>query len=52
MHLQRKEVGSLTALGIILVLVTLGVAVAIGRKANKSVRSFDDAKHENFIGSE
>jgi hypothetical protein len=38
-------------LGILLVLLTIGVAVAIGYRANESVRSFNEAKHESFLGS-
>ncbi|WP_018131023.1 hypothetical protein [Effusibacillus pohliae] len=41
----------MTALGILLVLVTLAVAVAIGRRANESVRTFDESQHESFLGS-
>jgi hypothetical protein len=38
-------------LGILLVLLTMGVAVAIGYRANESVRSFHEAKHESFLGN-
>jgi hypothetical protein len=38
-------------LGLLLVMVTIGVAVAIGFKANESVREFDESQHESFIGS-
>ena len=38
-------------LGVILILITIGVAVAIGYRANESVRQFDESQHESFIGS-
>ncbi|WNC16961.1 hypothetical protein [Brevibacillus brevis] len=38
-------------LGLLLVLVTIGVAVAIGYRANESVRRFQEGDHESFIGS-
>jgi hypothetical protein len=34
------------------VLLTLTVAIAIGIKANQGVRSFDESKHESFLGSQ
>jgi hypothetical protein len=37
-------------LGILLVLFTVGVAVAIGYRANESVRRFNEAKYESFLG--
>lgn len=37
-------------LGILLLLLTIGVAVAIGYRANERVRSFDEKKHESFLG--
>lgn len=37
-------------IGILLILVTLSVAIGIARKANQSVRSFDEDKHETFLG--
>ncbi|GED55940.1 hypothetical protein ABER61_07530 [Brevibacillus formosus] len=40
------------ALGIILLLFTIGVAIAIGYRANESVRQFDESAHESFIGSQ
>lgn len=39
------------ALGVVLLLVTIGVAIAIGYRANESVRRFDERAHESFIGS-
>lgn len=39
-------------LGIIIVLLTLAVAIAIGIKANQGVRSFDESNHESFIGAQ
>lgn len=38
--------------GVVLVLITIGVAVAIGYRANESVRQFDEKNHESFIGSQ
>ncbi|CAJ1003153.1 MULTISPECIES: hypothetical protein [Bacillales] len=38
-------------LGLVLLLLTIGVAVAIGYRANESVRRFDESRHESFIGS-
>ncbi len=38
-------------LGILFVCLTLGAAVAIGMKANQSVRAFDEAHHEHFLGA-
>ncbi len=38
-------------LGILIVLLTLVVAVAISMKANQAVRNFDERKHESFIGA-
>lgn len=38
-------------LGLLLVVVTIGVAIAIGYRANESVRRFDEDEHESFIGS-
>lgn len=40
------------ALGVILLLFTIGVAIAIGYRANESVRHFDESAHESFIGSQ
>ncbi len=40
-----------TVLGLLLVLLTLVVGIAISVKANQGVRSFDHDKHESFIGS-
>jgi len=39
-------------LGILLVLFTLFVAIAIGIKANRSVRNFDETSHEHFLGAD
>lgn len=39
------------ALGVVILLLTAAVAVAIFVKANQSVRNFDERKHESFIGS-
>ncbi|WP_164553363.1 hypothetical protein [Brevibacillus marinus] len=38
-------------LGILLVLLTLAVAIAISIKANQAVRNFDERHHESFVGS-
>lgn len=38
-------------LGLLLVVVTIGVAIAIGYRANESVRRFEEDEHESFIGS-
>ncbi|MDF2684618.1 hypothetical protein [Brevibacillus choshinensis] len=38
-------------LGLLLVVVTIVVAIAIGYRANESVRRFDEDEHESFIGS-
>lgn len=38
-------------LGIILILLTVAAAIAIGYRANESVRKFDENEHESFIGS-
>lgn len=38
-------------LGVVLILITIGVAIAIGFRANESVRNFDESEHESFIGS-
>ncbi|GED66363.1 hypothetical protein BRE01_00650 [Brevibacillus reuszeri] len=38
-------------LGVLLILITIGVAVAIGYRANENVRKFDESKHESFIGT-
>ncbi|MGF9907779.1 hypothetical protein [Brevibacillus porteri] len=40
------------ALGVVLLLFTIGVAIAIGYRANESVRQFDESPHESFIGSQ
>ncbi|WP_019122995.1 hypothetical protein [Brevibacillus massiliensis] len=37
-------------LGFFLLLLVLAAAVAIGYKANQSVRNFDERSHESFIG--
>ncbi|MFY0543502.1 hypothetical protein [Brevibacillus sp. H7] len=37
--------------GVLLVFFTIGVAVAIGYRANESVRQFDERRHESFLGS-
>lgn len=37
-------------IGILLLLLTIGVALAIGYRANASVRQFDERKHESFLG--
>jgi hypothetical protein len=37
-------------IGILLVLFTVGIALAIGYRANESVRQFDESKHESFLG--
>lgn len=38
-------------LGVVLILITIGAAIAIGYRANESVRTFDESEHESFIGS-
>jgi hypothetical protein len=38
-------------LGVLLLFVTIGVACAIGYKANESVRQFDESRHESFVGT-
>lgn len=38
-----------TFLGILLVIVTIVVALALGAKANKSVVEYDEDKHELFV---
>jgi hypothetical protein len=48
---KRKGGDAMLGLGILLVVVTIGVAVAIGYRANESVRRFDEEEHESFIGS-
>ncbi len=48
---RRKEASTLTALGILLLVVTLLLAVGIGTLANRNVRSFDESAHENLVGS-
>lgn len=39
----------MVVLGILLVCFTLTVAVAIGAKANQSVRQFNEQEHEMFL---
>jgi len=36
-------------IGIILVLVTVGVIVGIGRIASGNIRNYDENQHENFL---
>ncbi len=38
-------------LGLLLIAVTIGAAIAIGYRANESVRRFEEDEHESFIGS-
>ncbi|MFC4767484.1 hypothetical protein [Effusibacillus consociatus] len=40
----------MTAIGILLLAFTLALAIGIGRKANESVRKFDESQHESFVG--
>jgi hypothetical protein len=42
----------MTFVGILLLVVTVAAAVLIGRKANESVRNFDEAKHESYLGGQ
>lgn len=37
-------------IGFALVIITLAVGTAIGLKANKNVRSFNEDDHEIFVG--
>ena len=37
-------------IGFALVIITLAVGTAIGLKANKNVRSFNEDEHEIFVG--
>lgn len=37
--------------GVLLLLVTIGVAIAIGYRANEGVRRFDESQHESFLGN-
>jgi hypothetical protein len=41
----------MTGLGVLLILVTCGVAIAIGLRANRSVKNFNPSQHEIFLGS-
>ena len=38
-----------TVLGFLLLFVTMGVAVALAARANKSAVEFDEDKHELFV---
>ncbi|WP_268898732.1 hypothetical protein [Brevibacillus migulae] len=37
-------------MGILLFLVTVGIAIAIAYQANENVRKFDEGEHESFLG--
>lgn len=39
-------------IGFAMIIFTLVVGTAIGMKANKNVRSFNDEEHEIFVGNE
>ena len=39
-------------IGFTMIIFTLVVGTAIGMKANKNVRSFNDEEHEIFVGNE
>jgi len=37
-------------MGLLLLLLTVGVAVGIAYQANERVRHFDESQHESFLG--
>jgi hypothetical protein len=48
---RKREVGGMElTIGILLILITCFFAIFVVRVAGKSVRDFDESKHESFLG--